>query len=198
MARLPLNKATLTGKKRDLSTYRRFLPSLDLKRRQLLEARRQSRAALDDLLAREARLKRRIGEDLPMLSNRRVRVEGLVRVADVRLGEANVAGLRVPVLEGMEIARAPYGLLARPHWVDRAVERLEAALRLALAVRVERARLERIEAALRTVTQRVNLFEKRLIPETEAEIARISIALEDAERAGVVRAKVAKRKAGAR
>lgn len=197
MARLPMNKATLTRKKRDLATYRQYLPSLDLKRKQLLAERGRLRGRLAELDEQEAAAKGRIGEDLPMLAHRPVKVEGLVRVADVRLGEENVAGIRVPVLERLEIETAPYGLLGRPHWVDRVVERWRAALRLHLEAEVIRERLRRVEEALATVTQRVNLFEKVLIPETEADISRIDIALQDAERAGVIRAKVAKRKSGA-
>ena len=47
---------------------------------------------------------------------------------------------------------------------------------------------------MRKVTQRVNLFEKVLIPRTREQIRRIRIYLSDAERAAVVRSKIAKRK----
>jgi V/A-type H+-transporting ATPase subunit D len=49
------------------------------------------------------------------------------------------------------------------------------------------------------VTQRVNLFDKVLIPQAEANIRRILVYLGDAERAAVVGAKIAKgkREAGA-
>lgn len=198
MAGLPLNKATLTRKKRDLATYRQYLPSLDLKRKQLLMERARARDGLATLEDRKAALFERIGPDLPMLANLRVEVEALVRVAALRIGEENVVGVRVPVLDALELQVARYGFLARPHWVDRVVERWQDATRLTVEARIGRARLDRIEAALTTVTQRVNLFEKVLIPRTEAEIAKIEIALQDAERAGVIRAKVAKRMAKAR
>jgi V/A-type H+/Na+-transporting ATPase subunit D len=47
---------------------------------------------------------------------------------------------------------------------------------------------------VKKVTQRVNLFEKVLIPRTQAHIRKIQIFLGDAERAGVVTAKLAKAK----
>ncbi len=50
---------------------------------------------------------------------------------------------------------------------------------------------------MRTVTQRVNLFDKVLIPQTRENIKRIRIALSDAERAAVVRSKIAKKKRAA-
>jgi V/A-type H+-transporting ATPase subunit D len=48
--------------------------------------------------------------------------------------------------------------------------------------------------AVRKITQRVNLFEKVLIPTTEKNILRIRIYLGDAERAAVVRSKIVKTK----
>jgi len=51
-----------------------------------------------------------------------------------------------------------------------------------------------LDAAIATVTRRVNLFEKVLIPRAQANIRRIRIALGDMERAAVVTSKIAKRK----
>ena len=48
--------------------------------------------------------------------------------------------------------------------------------------------------AVRKVTQRVNLFDKVLIPRARKHIERIRIHLSDAERAAVVRSKIAKGK----
>jgi V/A-type H+-transporting ATPase subunit D len=55
-------------------------------------------------------------------------------------------------------------------------------------------RVERFEHATRRITQRVNLFEKVLIPRAEENIRRIVIFLSDQERAAVVRSKIAKGK----
>ena len=62
------------------------------------------------------------------------------------------------------------------------------------ASQVERRRLALLDEAVRKVTQRVNLFEKVLIPRTKEHIRKIRIYLSDAERAAVVRSKIAKRK----
>ena len=48
--------------------------------------------------------------------------------------------------------------------------------------------------AVRRITQRVNLFEKILIPNAQKNIQRIRIFLGDAERSAVVRSKLAKAK----
>ncbi|MEM6429093.1 MAG: V-type ATP synthase subunit D, partial [Deinococcota bacterium] len=48
--------------------------------------------------------------------------------------------------------------------------------------------------AVKRTTQRVNLFDKVLIPNAQETIRRIQIFLADADRAAVVRAKLAKQK----
>jgi len=194
MTRLALNKTELARKKRELATYRRFLPSLDLKRRQLLEERSRARADLAELERQCSELREEAGRNIPMLSNRRISVEGLVTVRDVQLGEANIVGVCVPVFESVDFTVEPYGLLSKPHWVDAVVEMLKRAAELQLREQVARERLERLEAGLKKVTQRVNLFEKVLIPRAEAAIRTIQVGLADIERASVVRSKIAKRK----
>jgi len=194
MTRLALNKTELAKKKRELATYRRFLPSLDLKRKQLLAERSKARADLAELERQRADLRDELGRNIPMLSNRRISVEGLVAVKDVQLGEANIVGVCVPVFEKVEFSVEPYGLLSKPHWVDAMVEMLKKALEIQLREQVARERLTRLDEGLKKVTQRMNLFEKVLIPRAEAAIRTIQVGLADMERASVVRSKIAKRK----
>ena len=63
-------------------------------------------------------------------------------------------------------------------------------LELRIRVQVEERRLTLLDAAIKTVTQRVNLFDKVLIPRTRENIRRIRISLSDAERAAVVNVEV--------
>lgn len=194
MARLSLNKAQMAREAEALSTYRKFLPALDLKRQQLMAARAETQARIARMEADLADLTEAVGAEIPMLANADIRLEGLVEVAGQRRGMRNVAGITLPVLEDIEIAVAPYGYLTRPHWVERVVARLEEALRLRLAIAVEHEALAILARAVATVTRRVNLFEKVLIPRAQANIKRIRIALGDMERAAVVTSKIAKRK----
>ncbi len=194
MARLALNKASLSRETRRLKTYQRFLPSLDLKRQQLIAERRQAARILEETERSLAELEERVRRELPMACNRDLDLEGLVTLQEVVIGEENRMGVRLPVIEHIDLQERPYSLLARPHWVDDLVKRVREAIELRLRVQVDRQRLALLEDAVQTVTQRVNLFEKVLIPRTEKNIKQIRIALSDAERAAVVRAKIAKRK----
>jgi V/A-type H+-transporting ATPase subunit D len=194
MARLSLNKARLARETADLAMYRRYLPALDLKRQQLMAARATTRDRIACLEAELAAHVNAVGARLPMLADRDMVVDDLVHVTAIHRGTRNVAGTRVPVLDDIDVAVASYGYLTRPHWVDRLVVELTEALRLRLALVVEHEALDVLDAAIATVTRRVNLFEKVLIPRAQANIRRIRIALGDMERAAVVTSKIAKRK----
>ena len=82
----------------------------------------------------------------------------------------------------------------RPHWVDLVAERLKEVLRLRVEAQVTQRQVTLLDAAVTKVTQRVNLFDKVLIPHARADIRRIDIALGDRERSAVVNAKIAKHK----
>jgi V/A-type H+-transporting ATPase subunit D len=194
MARLPLSKSQLTREKDNMASYRRYLPALDLKRQQLMAERNRERRTLEELQAKMAAVATEAGAELPMLADRRVALDGLVRLGSVKLGAQNVAGVRLPTVVEVEVLRAAYGKMVRPHWVDTAADRLATAIRLRVEARVLARRVELLDAAVITITQRANLFDKVLIPQAEVNIRRILVYLGDAERAAVVGAKLAKRK----
>lgn len=194
MARLALNKSSLSKLTRQLGTFERFLPSLDLKRKQLMAERARAQAALQRTGQTMEELRAIVAAQLPMLASRDIELTDLVRLKAVRLGEENVVGTRLPVLQAVELERREYGYLGMPQWVDRLSDELARMLELHVRRALEQRRLALLEEAVRKVTQRVNLFEKVLIPRTREHIRRIRIYLSDAERAAVVRSKIAKRK----
>ncbi len=194
MARLALNKSSLSKLSRQLRTFERYLPSLDLKRKQLMAERARAQAAVQRTLRDMTALRESIAGQLPMLANHEIELEDLVRLKTVRLGEENVVGTRLPVLEDKVVEVRDYGYLEKPHWVDRVVEALTDMIELQVRLAVERRRGVLLEEAVRKVTQRVNLFEKVLIPRSREHIRKIRIFLSDGERSAVVRSKIAKRK----
>jgi len=192
MAKLAMNKSMLHKERERLSLYQRVLPSLDLKRRQLILEAGRARKALVQSQDEIKHLNADIGEQLPMLAAEETEVGGLVRVESVELGEENIVGVELPVLKEVQCTVRDYALLAKPHWVDVLVDRLRegAILRVTEQIMAERVRL--LDYAVRRTTQRINLFEKILIPTAKTNIQRIRIFLGDAERAAIVRAKISK------
>ncbi len=194
MPRLALNKTSLTRETKQLDTYERFLPSLDLKRRQLIAERNKARRDVA-AAAREIReLEEGCGNKLPMAADKRLNLQGLVTVKSVGIGQENLVGLRLPVLEDVGLERVEHAFLARPHWIDALADMLGDLLHMRIRMQVKQHRLEILEGAVKKITQRVNLFDKVLIPRTRDNIRRIQIKLSDAEKAAVVNAKIAKRK----
>jgi V/A-type H+/Na+-transporting ATPase subunit D len=194
MARLSLSKSSLSRQTRRLKSFERFLPSLDLKRRQLIAERAKAKSAIKATLEEIKQLRMLVEEGLPMGSNEEVNIENLVHIAKLEIGEENIMGVRLPVIRTLELKQADYALMAKPEWIDNFALRMGQMLELRVKVQLQQRRLILLDEAVRTITQRVNLFEKVLIPETRENIRRIHIYLADAERAAVVRAKIAKGK----
>ncbi|MDM8547518.1 V-type ATP synthase subunit D [Candidatus Venteria ishoeyi] len=194
MARLALNKSSLSHQSKQLDRYREYLPALDLKRRQLMMELNKARRALAELEKKLADFTPRVAETLPMLANEHVEVKGIAQVAEVFTEQENIMGTWLPKVTDVRIEVRDYALLGKPHWVDRLVVYLRQALRLKVEIEIAKRRVALLAQAVRTITQRVNLFDKVLIPKTIANIKKIRIYLSDAERAAVVTAKIAKQK----
>jgi len=197
MARLQLSKSSLAREMAQLRAYERFLPSLDLKRQQLQAEKAKAIAIVTRMEAEVEALAAQVGRDVPMLANPGIELKGLVRLTDYRVGTENVVGTRLPVLENVEVAVAPYSPMTKPHWVDDVSRLLHDMVEVRLRAKVARQRVAALSKAVDTITQRVNLFDKVLIPNARANIKRIRVYLSDQDMASVVRSKIAKRKRAA-
>lgn len=194
MAKLKLSKQALHHEQEQLKLYKRLLPSLDLKRRQLTMEAQKAQDEYAATLAAIDVLETRIGEELPMLADENLHLSNLVVVKGYKLGEQNIVGVRLPVLESLDCSVAEYSPLTTPPWYDLLVQRLKDAKTCRLRAEIAGQRLDILRLQLRRVTQRVNLFEKILIPTAHDNIQRIRIYLGEAERAAVVTSKLAKSK----
>jgi V/A-type H+-transporting ATPase subunit D len=193
MAKLNLSKSGLQKQRDELRLYQRLLPSLDLKRMQLSAELKRARQQLAEAEAEVEKLNQRIAEQLPMLANREIDVSGLVRVESFQVDEENLVGVKLPALVEVKCNVVPYSMLAKPHWVDVLVDQLKQMVEQKTRVEVAAERVRLLEQAERRITQRVNLFDKILIPTAKKNIKKIQIYLADAERAAVVRSKITKR-----
>lgn len=194
MARLQLNKSSLAREQTQLKSYERFLPSLDLKRQQLMAERAKAREDVKRLQQEVQHLAQQVGEKLPMLAQHGIDLDGLVELKDYKVKEVNVVGVKMPALDRIEVVVRPYSRLAKPHWVDAAARLLHDMIEARLRVKVAQERVKIFDEAVATITQRVNLFEKVLIPRARANIKKIRIYLSDEQMQAVVRSKISKRK----
>ncbi len=198
MAKIKLTKNELKKQKDALKMYKRYLPTLQLKKQQLqteirgIEARaREVAAERDRHLAEFQSWIAVFGEEEAI---RRPDGGWIISAGTIRTATGNIAGVDIPVFKGADFVIDEYDLFAKPLWIDRALERLRAMLTLDLEIKVLEEQILRLGKELRTTTQRVNLFEKVKIPETALGIKKIGIYLGDQQTAQVVRGKMAKRK----
>lgn len=194
MAKVVLSKSGLQKERENLKLYRKVLPSLDLKRRQLMGEQKREEKSFERLEEEYRAFPGTIARELPMLGGGIIDFASLIRVGEVHKGTENVVGVRLPVLDRLDFEEQSYSLLGTPHWVDPAMDRLKEFAQMQARFEIGQERVECLRQAARKITQRVNLFEKILIPTAESNIKRIQIHLADAERAAVVQSKIAKKK----
>ena len=197
MARVKHTKSALKEQRDALARFKRYLPTLKLKKQQLqvevwrVEARaREKRAESDQLREEISSWVALFAEPFDFAAH--------LRTARLVTGQGNIAGVAIPVLEVLEFAHESVDLFQTPPWVDdglRVVEQL-ARLRIERSILDEQQRL--LEDELRVASQRVNLFEKVKIPEARENIRAIRVYLGDQQTAEVVRGKIAKAKSASR
>jgi len=191
---ISLSKSSLQQQQEKLRLYNRFLPSLELKRQQLSAEYKKAAQALAEAEQGADKASRSLTALLPVLGSTPMKLTNLVRVRRIDVAEEDVLGLRLPTLRAVEFDEAPYSMLSTPFWLEELVICVKASATYRLRLQVYRERVKRMKGAVRRVSQRVNLFEKVLIPNARRDIARIKIFLSDVERAAVVTSKIAKAK----
>jgi V/A-type H+-transporting ATPase subunit D len=193
MAKIKLTKNELKRQKDALKRFLRYLPTLVLKKQQLqMEIRKVEALQAAKRKAREeayGQLEQWIalfGEDLGLAD--------LINVERLTVSAGNIAGVDIPLYQGIEYREEPYDLFSTPLWADAAVAKLRELSGLDAQIEVLDQQIRLLGEELRITSQRVNLFEKVKIPETREHIRRIQIYLGDEQTAAVVRGKIAKSK----
>ena len=198
MAKIKLTKNELKVQKDALKMYQRYLPTLTLKKQQLQAEIRTIEAKAETVKKEKAALERGFNSWIAVFSERDAFPDGIITVSNIRKGYGNIAGVEIPTFEGADFARGDYDLYETPLWVDIAANHMEKAMLLDLEAEVLFEQVRLLEAELLATSQRVNLFEKVKIPETQENIRKISIYLADQQVSAVVRSKISKRKIAAR
>ncbi len=198
MAKIKLTKNELKIQKDALKMYRRYLPTLTLKKQQLQAEIRTIEAKAEAVRKARQDLEKGFSTWIAVFSETDAFPDGIITVSNIRKGYGNIAGVTIPVYEGADFARGDYDLYETPLWVDIAANHMEKAMSLDLEAEVLDEQVRLLEKELRATSQRVNLFEKVKIPETEENIKKISIYMADQQVSAVVRSKISKRKIAAR
>ncbi len=194
MAKIKLTKNELKVQKDALKMYRRYLPTLTLKKQQLQSEIRTIEAKAKAVRKEREELEFGFREWIAVFSEIDAFPKGIITVSNVRKGKGNIAGVDIPTFEGADFGRGDYDFYETPLWVDIAANHMEKAISLDLEAEVLDEQVRLLEVELLATSQRVNLFEKVKIPETEENIKKISIYMADQQVSAVVRSKISKRK----
>ncbi|MDR2792303.1 MAG: V-type ATP synthase subunit D [Treponema sp.] len=193
MAKIKLTKNELKKQKDSLKMYRRYLPTLMLKKQQLQAEIRNTENRIRDLKVEKDKIDESFKVWIGVFGEKGVFTPDIVKITAIKTSIGNIAGVSIPLFQGADFEMQAYDLARTPLWLDSAVENLKRALFLDLEIKTLEEQRNRLDHELRVTTQRVNLFEKVKIPETKVHIKKIQVYLGDQQTAAVVRGKIAKR-----
>ncbi len=194
-SKIKLTRPELKHQRDSLIRFQRYLPMLKLKQQQLQIVVRGVVAAVHKAAEALQAARRTFEPYQAILTDLAgVNIRELSKPSRIRTGSDNIAGVIVPVFESVEFPSASYSLFATAAWADGALTDLKEINRHEAQLDVLREVHKLLQRELTKVIQRVNLFEKVMIPEATEIIRRIRIRLGDEMTAAVGRAKIAKNK----
>ena len=195
MAEIKLNKTELKQQKNLLDQLRKYLPTLQLKQQQLQVEVDSLTPVIEEINNRILKLKTGVEGWAELLTEKEDFVIYELAAVDRVITELeNIAGVDVPIFEKVEFQKVEYSLFMTPIWVDQAKDIMRDIVSLREEMRVIVRKQELLAEELRQTNIKVNLFEKRMIPECMENIRKIRIFLGDQEIAAICNAKIAKEK----
>ena len=192
MAKIKLTKNELKKQKDSLKMYKRYLPTLMLKKQQLQMEIRFTELRLKELNNEKDLMDETFKSWIAVFSEKGYFTPDLLKITTLNTSMGNIAGVAIPIFENADFEISPYDVVITPFWLDKAVENMKKVVLLDLEAKIVEEQRRRLDRELRTTTQRVNLFEKVKIPETRGNIKKIQVYLGDQQTSAVVRGKIAK------
>ncbi len=193
MGKVKNTKTELKAQRDALKRYRRYLPTLQLKKQQLQMEIRTVEQRVAEKKAEEEAARGALADWVKLFSEPLDYLSWL-SVESIEVEPGNIAGVAVRSLKEIRFSRTAPDLWATPDWLDEGLSTLETLFRLRIERRLLEEQMRLLAEELRTTSQRVNLFEKVKIPECADNIRRIRIFLGDENTGAVVRSKIAKGK----
>ncbi len=172
------NKTSLQQQEKQLKMRERTLPTIKSKESALRLEVKKTKREVEKL---EAELEEGIGSYRHMVGLWNEFDTSLISVQDIRLSTKKVAGVLVPVLDGIDFEVKPFSLFNSPSWFAEGLDLLKVLATTGIEAEFLELKLEFLEYARRKTTQKVNLFEKVQIPGYKDAIRKIKRYLEDEE-----------------
>lgn len=193
MAKLRLTKNELKKQKDSLKRFEQYLPTLLLKKQQLQSEILKLSQQMEQIKQKRAHFKAKVYEWADVFSEK-IDLEKLISLEKIVTSIGNIAGIDIPVFEKVIFKEEKYELNRTPLWTEFGIKAVKEMTQYNAQMMVIKKQDELVREELRITTQRVNLFEKVMIPDTKGNIKKIQIYLGDLQTASVVTGKIAKEK----
>ncbi|NLD38237.1 MAG: V-type ATP synthase subunit D [Desulfatiglans sp.] len=193
MAKIKYTKNELKLQKDNLKRFTRYLPTLELKKQQLLVEIRTIQGAVEKLEAEAKELEQEVSNWADVFAED-IDLHSMFSVKQVLTDTGNIAGIDIPLFKDVIFEDYEYDFFTTPIWVDKALEVTKSQIRRIAELDILHRQQEIIREELRITVQRIKLFEEVKIPESKENIRVIRIFLGDQMTAAVVRGKIAKTK----
>ncbi|KDU79659.1 V-type ATPase, D subunit [Porphyromonas sp. KLE 1280] len=176
--RFQYNKTSLQQQEKALKMRLRTLPTIKSKESALRQQVKQTKREVDLL---EEKLEQELRGYQGMVSLWDEFDASLITVDRVDLSMKKVAGVLLPVLDGIHYEVRPFSIFNAPSWYAEGIELLKTLATTGIEAEFLRLKMEFLEHARKKTTQKVNLFEKVQIPGYQDAIRKIKRFLEDEE-----------------
>ena len=176
--RFQYNKTSLQQQEKALKMRLRTLPTIKSKESALRQQVKQTKREVEEL---EEKLERELQGYQGMVSLWDEFDTSLITVDRVDLSMKKVAGVLLPVLDGIHYEVRPFSIFNAPSWWAEGIELLKTLATTGIEAEFLRLKMEYLEHARKKTTQKVNLFEKVQIPGYQDAIRKIKRFLEDEE-----------------
>ncbi len=172
------NKTALQQLEKQLKVRVRALPTIKNKESAL---RVEVKKAKDRMKELDIQLEEKIKEYADQIAIWGEFDKELLRIEDVELSSKKIAGVKTPVLEGIDFHLKKFSLFNKPNWYLDGVSMMKELAEIAIEKEIFHKKMELLDYARKKTTQKVNLFEKVQIPGYEDAIRKIKRFLEDEE-----------------
>ena len=176
--RFQYNKTSLQQQEKALKMRLRTLPTIKSKESALRQQVKQTKREVDLL---EEKLEQELRGYQGMVSLWDEFDASLITVDRVDLSMKKIAGVLLPVLDGIHYEVRPFSIFNAPSWYAEGIELLKTLATTGIEAEFLRLKMEYLEHARKKTTQKVNLFEKVQIPGYQDAIRKIKRFLEDEE-----------------
>ena len=193
MAKIRLTKNELKKQKDQLARFTRYLPTLELKKAQLIS---EVRRINEEITKIRAKMEESVNYISPWIDvfGEDIDLGQLFSVEEVLTEVGNIAGIDIPLFDKVIYKEQDYDLFETPLWIDEGLQEVKKQVNLKIKISILEKQIDALQKELQTTIQRINLFDKIKIPNAKAAIKKIRIYLGDVQTAEVVRGKISKKK----